>query len=501
MKIVLTGAEHPFALALMPCLLQEMAVRAVLLSPRPTLPEGAEAWPGDLRDPDFVHRVLEGADAVLHLASCLPRFGTDTETLDAATRGTYVLLKEAENAGVSRIILVSSLALYEQHPTDWKVTSEWKPQPLSDFSALIPFLIERSVAEAARGVPFSVDCLRLGANLFAPEAEDRPLKRTTSFAQAAEAILQAISASFSTETVNARFRIEHVLTEERPSPPDLRPWQEILAPRSPIPSRPIQRVAVFGAGGPVGAELTRELAPHYGLRLTDLRDLNDIHQTSPPQSPGAPKPEPVFPPHEAWLVDIRSAEQVYAACSGMDALINVSVVRQDSAAAFLVNTLGAFHLAKAAVQHRIRRVIQTGPQLLTLEGRNDYAWDFEVAGDAPLRPGLSLYGHSKFLGQEILSVFALEYGLEVPVLLYDHFVNVETEDPLRPMALTWRDSVAAIRKALEVPAFPSPYEVMHLTLDLPHRKFSGRQAEELLGWKPTTPLDRLWKKSRLPKSD
>src|SRR5205807_3063369 len=51
------------------------------------------------------------------------------------------------------------------------------------------------------------------------------------------------------------------------------------------------KVAIFGAGGPVGAAAERALRDHYTLRLTDLRPIAEIVAENKPQSPGAPLPE------------------------------------------------------------------------------------------------------------------------------------------------------------------------------------------------------------------
>ena len=50
------------------------------------------------------------------------------------------------------------------------------------------------------------------------------------------------------------------------------------------------KVAIFGAGGPVGAAAGRALREHYTLRLTDLRPIAEIVAENKPQSPGAPLP-------------------------------------------------------------------------------------------------------------------------------------------------------------------------------------------------------------------
>jgi nucleoside-diphosphate-sugar epimerase len=179
----------------------------------------------------------------------------------------------------------------------------------------------------------------------------------------------------------------------------------------------------------------------------------------------------------------------------MDAILNCTVIRHDPVEAFRVNTLGAYNIARAAVAHGIRRVVQTGPQLVTLAGGTGYWADYDVPGDAPPRAGDHLYGHSKYLGQEILRVFADHYGLEVPVLLFCIFIDPEREAPgreLNPFTVSWEDAAHALRRALEVAAFPSPYEVMNVNADLPHGRVTNERAKRLLGWAPRHRLERFW---------
>ncbi|MEZ4633547.1 MAG: NAD-dependent epimerase/dehydratase family protein [Caldilineaceae bacterium] len=125
----------------------------------------------------------------------------------------------------------------------------------------------------------------------------------------------------------------------------------------------MRNVVVFGAGGPLGSQLAEDLTQHYTVRLTDIAPAEELAQR-PPQSPGAPLPKSPSAPHTWEIVDVRDADQVMAACAGMDAIINVSVVRHDPADAFRVNTLGAFNVMRAAVAHGIHRVVHTGPFML-----------------------------------------------------------------------------------------------------------------------------------------
>jgi len=236
------------------------------------------------------------------------------------------------------------------------------------------------------------------------------------------------------------------------------------------------------------------MAPDYLLRLTDIESIEEIHRTDRRQSPGAPLPEPLSPPHEMQQVDVTDPEQVNEACRGMDAIINCSVIREDPVQAFRVNMLGAYNIARAAVEHGIRRVVQTGPQLVALSQHGGYWSDYDVPGDAPPRAANHLYGHSKYLGQEILRVFAEEHDLEVPVLLFCIFVDPKVERyPIHPFTVSWDDAARALRCAVEVEAFPSPYEVMNVLADLPHRVFSNERARRLLGWEPRDTLEYGWK--------
>src|ERR1700674_4694666 len=97
------------------------------------------------------------------------------------------------------------------------------------------------------------------------------------------------------------------------------------------------KVAIFGAGGPVGAVAAQALRAHYTLRLTDLRPIAAIAAEGKPQSPGAPLPEVLPAPHECRVVDVTDYGQVREAARGMDALINTTVVREGLKAAFEVS--------------------------------------------------------------------------------------------------------------------------------------------------------------------
>jgi nucleoside-diphosphate-sugar epimerase len=259
------------------------------------------------------------------------------------------------------------------------------------------------------------------------------------------------------------------------------------------------RVAIFGAGGPVGAAAAQALREHYTLRLTDLRPIAET-AAGKPQSPGAPLPEPLPPPHECRIVDVTDYAQVLDAARGMDALVNCTVVRPDPVLAFQVNMLGAYHVARAAVECGIRRIVHTGPQAVLNNHQADYYHDWDVHDDVPQRPGSGLYSLTKYLGEEITRVFAERHGLEVAEFVYCAFRPADRPEEADGSGVfcfttAWEDTGEPFLHALRAPgsAFERPLERFTITSRLPQGKFgdSGKAAR-LLGWEPRHDFRRLW---------
>jgi nucleoside-diphosphate-sugar epimerase len=261
----------------------------------------------------------------------------------------------------------------------------------------------------------------------------------------------------------------------------------------------IKNVAIFGAGGPVGVMATRALRDHYTLRVTDLRPLVQIIEAGKPQSPGAPMPELLPPPHEERQVDVTDYAQVLEAAHGMDALVNCTVVRPDPVLAFHVNLLGAYNVAKAAVECGIRRIVHTGPQAVMNGFQGDYYHDWDVADDVPPRPGSGLYSMTKFLGHEVTRIFAEQHGLEVAEFVYCAFRPADRPEDadgsgVHVFTTAWEDTGEPFRHALQAPssAFERPLELFHILSRVPHGKFHSDKAERLLNWRPQHDFRRLY---------
>jgi nucleoside-diphosphate-sugar epimerase len=540
MHLLISGGDSRLARTVVKALPSETQVRLIDREFTSTLPPSAEGREGDLRDVAFVAEALQGIDAVLHLAAIQPASDDPTEAIDFATRGTYVLATEALKADVARFVLGSSLALFDRLPPSWRVREYWRPRPEPTPEHLCPYLAELSIRECFRFGPLRPLCLRFGKIVDDAQATALPFdSRRVHIDDAVRGILSALTfdhdpkrprnsnwiAHITAAGTGAKVRLgeppfpyapqhefhqanatNNTLTESTPQVTPfpgsvanevgkgaggLGDWKQLLAPQKPIPSRPIRKVVIFGAGGPVAAEAARELAPSYVLRLTDLRHIEEIVTENRPQSPGSPLPPLLEAPHESRTVDVTDAASVMQACEGMDAILNCTVLRPDPVEAFRVNTLGAYHIVQAAAAHGIRRVIQTGPAQNLHQDEDGYSWDYEIPEALP-RPGRHLYFHTKFLGQEICRVFAEYYDMEIPMLQYCQFLNPEVDKGLNSFAISWQDSARALRRAIEVRSYPIPYEVLNIAADLPHGKFSNQRAKEVLGWEPRDSVEHLW---------
>jgi nucleoside-diphosphate-sugar epimerase len=152
-----------------------------------------------LTDPVAVAPLVEGVDAIVHLAplSLVETMPSDApgEILDATARGTHVLLKAADEGGVRHVVLGSTLAVLDAYPDDLEVTEQWRPRPRPDPAELAPYLAELTAREFTRDVqldqPLRIICLRFGRLVAPGVASDDP--RRLAIADAVHAVQRALA--------------------------------------------------------------------------------------------------------------------------------------------------------------------------------------------------------------------------------------------------------------------------------------------------------------------
>jgi nucleoside-diphosphate-sugar epimerase len=98
-------------------------VRTLDVSPLddPELERSVEELRGDVRDRRRVQELIEGADVVVHAAAALPIQASRAAIRSVNVGGTENVLLAARDAGVRRVVFISSTAVYgvpEKHPIE-----------------------------------------------------------------------------------------------------------------------------------------------------------------------------------------------------------------------------------------------------------------------------------------------------------------------------------------------------------------------------------------------
>lgn len=223
-----------------------------------------------------------------------------------------------------------------------------------------------------------------------------------------------------------------------------------------------KKVLVLGASGLIAPNITAYLDPHYDLTLVDI------------------KPHPHGRP--IGHVDVTSYEQVFEAARGMDAIMNYTVNRPDPVLGFKVNSLGAWHVMKAAAAHGIKKILHSGPQSV----RPGYDADFDI-DDAPPIVGTGYYGITKLLGREICQVYARTYQIQTISFVFNGLGPNPTQavaGDFPAFTVTWEDLAHACRLALDIESVPGYFQEFNLHSYLGHGKFLLDKAQRLLGFAP-----------------
>ncbi|GAA3677011.1 NAD(P)-dependent oxidoreductase [Arthrobacter ginkgonis] len=171
-KVVVTGGSGRVGRYVLDELARAFEVRNADLAPAEIGPNGrppadVEYVPTDVMDLDSVRAALKGADAVVHLAAIDYDWQAAPEKyIRVNTLGTWNVLQAAEENGLEKVVLCSSISacgLSEMRP-EWtpeylQVDEAHELRPVQAYS-LSKQLMENMGQAVARGSGMSVICLR-----------------------------------------------------------------------------------------------------------------------------------------------------------------------------------------------------------------------------------------------------------------------------------------------------------------------------------------------------
>ncbi len=356
----------------------------VRLTDRPDAPVKADSSISSSFQPDqSTDALVEGIDTLVHLTSGIAHSCTDvtdTTWLDGCVRDTYNLLRAASQAGVRKVVLVTTLDVFLPYPADIACLQEggntwpgWKPLPSCEPEILGPHMTEFVAREFAHAGALRIANVRLGT-LDAPEA-----RFFTSTAEAVEAIARVVSEGPMDDPIELdwndegqrgyeqlNYRVYHVGTE---NPAAGSPGGSVGSRIDTGGSveRTEQTLLLTGGNGMLGPPVISEMMHDFTLHVSDVAPLGWREQPGPEwggTKESAAALENGMPhPHKSLIVDAADSTAVRASVAGVDCVVNLAVVRPDRQAAFDVNCRGTYNAIRAAVDQGHARFINTGPHL------------------------------------------------------------------------------------------------------------------------------------------
>lgn len=177
MVILITGAASPLGNALAESLGASSA-HTLRLTDRTPVETRLDFRQSGLDHDDSTLDLMKGVDTVVHSPFPQPfpqplpgplrgqaaglSAASPADWIDSCTRCTYNLFKAAAEAGVRRVIYLSSLDLFLPYDENLVVNENWRPRPTTEPAVMAPYLGEFIAEEFCLEGGFDLVCLRLG---------------------------------------------------------------------------------------------------------------------------------------------------------------------------------------------------------------------------------------------------------------------------------------------------------------------------------------------------
>jgi uronate dehydrogenase len=155
----------------------------------------------------------------------------------------------------------------------------------------------------------------------------------------------------------------------------------------------MKTILITGAAGDVGTHLRRELASKYHLRLSDIKPVKDL-AAGEQFAPG----------------DIAKIADTLRITRGVDAIVHLGGFSVEGPWDMILraNIVGCYNMFEAARRNGVKRVLFASSNHATGFYRRDQKIDHCV-----LTKPDSRYGVSKAFGEQLGSLYADKYGMEI----------------------------------------------------------------------------------------
>lgn len=193
----------------------------------------------------------------------------------------------------------------------------------------------------------------------------------------------------------------------------------------------MKRVLITGAAGDVGTHLRRELASKYEIVASDLRNLKEK-----------------FKGQTFKRADISKMRDALRITRGVDAVVHLGgySVEGPWQGILSANIVGCYNVFEAALRNGVKRVLFATSNHAVGFYRRD-----EIIDDRVYPRPDSRYGLSKVFGEQIGSLYADKYGLEVFCIRIGN-VNPEPVDKRRlAIWISPRDLAQLVRIGIDRP--------------------------------------------------
>jgi len=223
----------------------------------------------------------------------------------------------------------------------------------------------------------------------------------------------------------------------------------------------MKTILITGAAGDIGTHLRRELAGTYALRLSDIRPIKKLvaGETSVPG-------------------DIASMRDMLRATKGVDAIVHLGGVSAEGpwAAILRGNIAGCYNVFEAARRNGVKRILFATSNHAVGFYRRDETIDHRVYPKPDSR-----YGLSKVFGEQLGSLYAEKYGMQVFCMRIGN-VNPAPVDKRRlSIWLSPRDLAQLVRIGVDHPGIR--FEIVY-GVSANQRSWYDNSNAQRLGYRP-----------------